>query len=130
MALQQLAGLRADGTWVPMATVHFAAVIAALLAGWMAVRAKNQTPAEKRFGMLRRAQHERKNSNDIHISPFALSIVEGLLDHAVRPTYAVSSRKVRQPVYVSAIIELTFWAFNGLVPKLGTRYPRLCELSR
>jgi hypothetical protein len=26
---------------VPMATVHFAAVTAALLAGWMAVRAKD-----------------------------------------------------------------------------------------
>jgi DHA1 family bicyclomycin/chloramphenicol resistance-like MFS transporter len=35
-ALQQLTGLLADGTWVPMATVHFAAVIVALLAGWMA----------------------------------------------------------------------------------------------
>ena len=40
-ALQQLTGLLADGTWVPMATVHFAAVTAALLAGWMAVRAKD-----------------------------------------------------------------------------------------
>ena len=39
-ALQQLTGLLADGTWVPMATVHFAAMTAALLAGWMAVRAK------------------------------------------------------------------------------------------
>ena len=39
-ALQQLTGLLADGTWVPMATVHFAAVSAALLAGWVAVRAK------------------------------------------------------------------------------------------
>jgi DHA1 family bicyclomycin/chloramphenicol resistance-like MFS transporter len=39
-ALQQLTGLLADGTWVPMATVHFAAVTAALLAGWMAVRAE------------------------------------------------------------------------------------------
>jgi DHA1 family bicyclomycin/chloramphenicol resistance-like MFS transporter len=39
-ALQQLTGLLADGTWVPMATVHFIAVTAALLAGWMAVRAK------------------------------------------------------------------------------------------
>ena len=39
-ALQQLTGLLADGTWVPMATVHFAAVTGALLAGWMAVRAK------------------------------------------------------------------------------------------
>jgi DHA1 family bicyclomycin/chloramphenicol resistance-like MFS transporter len=39
-ALQQLTGLLADGTWVPMAMVHFAAVTAALLAGWMAVRAK------------------------------------------------------------------------------------------
>ena len=39
-ALQQLTGLLADGTWVPMAAVHFAAVTAALLAGWMAVRAK------------------------------------------------------------------------------------------
>jgi hypothetical protein len=26
-ALQQLTGLLADGTWVPMATVHFAAVV-------------------------------------------------------------------------------------------------------
>jgi MFS transporter, DHA1 family, multidrug resistance protein len=40
-ALQQLTGLLADGTWVPMATVHFAAVTAALLAGWMAMRAKD-----------------------------------------------------------------------------------------
>jgi DHA1 family bicyclomycin/chloramphenicol resistance-like MFS transporter len=40
-ALQQLTGLLADGTWVPMATVHFAAVTGALLAGWMAVRAKD-----------------------------------------------------------------------------------------
>jgi DHA1 family bicyclomycin/chloramphenicol resistance-like MFS transporter len=39
-ALQQLTGLLADGTWVPMATVHFAAVAGALLAGWMAMRAK------------------------------------------------------------------------------------------
>ena len=39
-ALQQLTGLLADGTWVPMATVHFAAVTGALLAGWIAVRAK------------------------------------------------------------------------------------------
>ena len=39
-ALQQLTRLLADGSWVPMATVHFAAVTAALLAGWMAVRAK------------------------------------------------------------------------------------------
>jgi DHA1 family bicyclomycin/chloramphenicol resistance-like MFS transporter len=39
-ALQQLTGLLADGTWVPMAAVHCAAVTAALLAGWMAVRAK------------------------------------------------------------------------------------------
>jgi hypothetical protein len=39
-ALQQLIGLLADGTWVPMATVHFGAMTAALLAGWMAVRAK------------------------------------------------------------------------------------------
>jgi DHA1 family bicyclomycin/chloramphenicol resistance-like MFS transporter len=39
-ARQQLTGLLADGTWVPMATVHFAAMTAALLAGWMAVRAK------------------------------------------------------------------------------------------
>ena len=39
-ALQQLTGLLADGTWVPMAAVHFAAVTGALLAGWMAVRAK------------------------------------------------------------------------------------------
>jgi hypothetical protein len=40
-ALQQLTGLLADGTWVPMATVHFAAMTGALLAGWMAVRAKD-----------------------------------------------------------------------------------------
>ena len=40
-ALQQLTGLLADGTWVPMATVHFAAVTTALLAAWMAVRAKD-----------------------------------------------------------------------------------------
>jgi DHA1 family bicyclomycin/chloramphenicol resistance-like MFS transporter len=39
-ALQQLTGQLADGSWVPMAAVHFAAVTAALLAGWMAVRAK------------------------------------------------------------------------------------------
>jgi DHA1 family bicyclomycin/chloramphenicol resistance-like MFS transporter len=39
-ALQQLTGLLADGTWVPMATVHFVAVTGALLASWMAVRAK------------------------------------------------------------------------------------------
>lgn len=39
-ALQQLTGLLADGTSVPMATVHFAAMTAALLAGCMAVRAK------------------------------------------------------------------------------------------
>lgn len=39
-ALQQLTGLLADGTWVPMATVHFAAVTGALVAAWMAVRAK------------------------------------------------------------------------------------------
>ena len=39
-ALQQLTGLLADGTWVPMVSVHFAAVTAALLAGWMAAQAK------------------------------------------------------------------------------------------
>ena len=39
--LQQLTGLLTDGTWVPMATVHFAAMTAALLASWMAVRAKS-----------------------------------------------------------------------------------------
>jgi hypothetical protein len=38
-ALQQLTRRLADGTWVPMATVHFAAITAALPAGWMAVRA-------------------------------------------------------------------------------------------
>jgi len=38
-ALQQLTGMLADGTWVPMATVIFAAVTVALLAAWMAVRA-------------------------------------------------------------------------------------------
>jgi DHA1 family bicyclomycin/chloramphenicol resistance-like MFS transporter len=40
-ALQQLTGLLADGSWVPMAAVQFAAVTGALLAGWMAVRAKD-----------------------------------------------------------------------------------------
>jgi hypothetical protein len=30
----------ADGTWVPMATVHLSAMTGALLASWMAVRAK------------------------------------------------------------------------------------------
>jgi len=39
-ALQQLTGLLADGTWVPMAAVHCAAVIGALVAAWMAARAK------------------------------------------------------------------------------------------
>jgi MFS transporter, DHA1 family, multidrug resistance protein len=39
-ALQQLTGMLADGTWVPMAAVQFAAVTGALLAGWMAVRAR------------------------------------------------------------------------------------------
>ena len=39
-ALKQLTGLLADGSWVPMVTMHFAAVTAALLAGWIAVRAK------------------------------------------------------------------------------------------
>ena len=39
-ALQQLTGLLADGTWVPMAAVHIAAVTGALLAAWTAVRAK------------------------------------------------------------------------------------------
>jgi hypothetical protein len=36
----KLTGLLADGTWVPMATVHFAAMTGALLAGSMAVRAE------------------------------------------------------------------------------------------
>ena len=40
-ALQQLTALLANGTWVPMAAVHFAAMTAALLAGWMAVRAED-----------------------------------------------------------------------------------------
>jgi MFS transporter, DHA1 family, multidrug resistance protein len=39
-ALQQLTGMLADGTWVPMAAVQFAAVTGALLAGWIAVRAE------------------------------------------------------------------------------------------
>jgi hypothetical protein len=39
-ALQQLTGVLADGTWVPMAAVHSAAVIGALLAAWMAATAK------------------------------------------------------------------------------------------
>jgi len=34
--------------------------------------------AEKRFGMLRGPQHERKIRNDIQTSPFVLSTVEGL----------------------------------------------------
>ena len=38
-ALQQLTGLLAESTLGPMATVHFVAVNAALLAAWMAVRA-------------------------------------------------------------------------------------------
>jgi DHA1 family bicyclomycin/chloramphenicol resistance-like MFS transporter len=40
-ALQQLTGLLADGSWVPMAAVHCAAVTAALLAAWMAARVKS-----------------------------------------------------------------------------------------
>lgn len=40
-ALQQLTGLLADGTWVPMASVHFAAVTGALLAAITAARAKD-----------------------------------------------------------------------------------------
>jgi len=39
-ALQQLTGMLADGSWVPMAAVEFAAVTGALLAAWMAVRAE------------------------------------------------------------------------------------------
>ena len=39
-ALQQLTGVLADGSWVPMAAVHFGAVTVALLAGWVAARAK------------------------------------------------------------------------------------------
>ena len=39
--LWQLTGLLADGTWVPVAMVHFIVVTATLLAGWMAVRAKD-----------------------------------------------------------------------------------------
>jgi DHA1 family bicyclomycin/chloramphenicol resistance-like MFS transporter len=39
-ALQQLTALLANGSWVPMATVHLAAMIAALFAGWIAVRAE------------------------------------------------------------------------------------------
>ena len=39
-ALQQLTGVLADGTWVPMAAVHVAAVTGALLSAWMAARAK------------------------------------------------------------------------------------------
>jgi DHA1 family bicyclomycin/chloramphenicol resistance-like MFS transporter len=38
-ALQQLTGMLADGSWVPMAAVQFAAVTGALLAAWMAARA-------------------------------------------------------------------------------------------
>jgi DHA1 family bicyclomycin/chloramphenicol resistance-like MFS transporter len=40
-ALQQLTGMLSDGSWVPMAAVHFVAVTGALLAAWMAVRAKS-----------------------------------------------------------------------------------------
>jgi MFS transporter, DHA1 family, multidrug resistance protein len=40
-ALQQLTGQLADGSWVPMAAISFAAVTVALLAGWMAARAKD-----------------------------------------------------------------------------------------
>lgn len=40
-ALQQLTGLLADGTWVPMAAVQCVAVAGALLAGCMAARAKD-----------------------------------------------------------------------------------------
>jgi hypothetical protein len=36
----KLTRLLANGTWVPMATAPFAAMTGALLAGWMAVRAK------------------------------------------------------------------------------------------
>ena len=39
-AQQQLTGLLANGTWVPMATVRFAAMATALHAGCMAVPAK------------------------------------------------------------------------------------------
>jgi hypothetical protein len=39
-ALQPLTALLANGSWVPMATVHFAAMTVALLAGCMAVRAE------------------------------------------------------------------------------------------
>src|SRR3990172_1021583 len=37
-----------------------------------------QQVAEKRFGMLREPQHERKILNDIKTPPFVLSTVEGL----------------------------------------------------
>ena len=40
-ALQQLTGMLADGSWVPMAAVCGAAVTGALLAGWMAARAED-----------------------------------------------------------------------------------------
>ena len=36
----QRPGLVANGTWLPMAAVHFAAGTGALLASWMAARAK------------------------------------------------------------------------------------------
>ena len=39
-ALQQLTALLANGSWVPMATVHLAAMTIALFAGWIAVRAE------------------------------------------------------------------------------------------
>jgi DHA1 family bicyclomycin/chloramphenicol resistance-like MFS transporter len=42
-ALQQLTGMLADGTWVPMAAVHCAAVIGALLAAWMACEQRANT---------------------------------------------------------------------------------------
>ncbi len=38
----------------------------------------NQQVAEKRFGMLRGPQHERKIPNDIKTPPFVLSTAEGL----------------------------------------------------
>ncbi len=43
-ALQQLTGMLADGTWVPMATVHFAAMTGALLAGWIWNGRRKATP--------------------------------------------------------------------------------------
>jgi hypothetical protein len=45
VCVQQRTGLLAEGTWMPMAAVHLGAMTAALLAGWMAARAKTCSEA-------------------------------------------------------------------------------------